>query len=71
VAAGALLGLLAAACGQKGGLYLPDSAPARVHAPPATAAPATPGEPAAPAAPADDPATRRKTPTPPDPSTSQ
>ena len=54
-------------CGQKGSLYLPDAAPKAVPAAPAgTAAPATPGTPAA-----DDPATRRKTPTLPDPESAQ
>ena len=53
-------------CGQKGSLYLPDAAPKAVPAAPAskpTTAPATPA--------ADDPATRRKTPTLPDPESSQ
>jgi len=53
-------------CGQKGSLYLPDAAPKPVPAAPAskpTTAPATPA--------ADDPATRRKTPTLPDPQSSQ
>jgi predicted small lipoprotein YifL len=54
-------------CGQKGGLYLPDEAPAKVPAKPPAAAPAVPpGTP-----PADDPATRRKLPPTPDPSTAQ
>jgi predicted small lipoprotein YifL len=68
-------------CGQKGSLYLPDAAPKPVPAVPAskpTAAPAgtaahasapSPVSPATPAA--DDPATRRKTPTLPDPESSQ
>jgi predicted small lipoprotein YifL len=74
-------------CGQKGSLYLPDAAPKPVPAAPAskpttapagTAAPASapspvsPATPATPATPAaDDPATRRKTPTLPDPESSQ
>jgi len=45
-------------CGQKGALYLPDRAPQSVKAPAATPAPA------------EDPA-RRKTPTTPDPATTQ
>ena len=65
-------------CGQKGSLYLPDAAPKSVPAAPASkstttpagaAAPASPATPATPAA--DDPATRRKTPTLPDPESSQ
>jgi putative lipoprotein len=64
---GALLGalLISAGCGQKGALYLPDPAPQAVPAPPGGAAPP------APAAPADDEATRRKTPTTPDPATAR
>jgi predicted small lipoprotein YifL len=45
-------------CGQKGALYLPDRTPEAVKPPPAASAPA------------EDPA-RRKTPTPPDPATTQ
>jgi predicted small lipoprotein YifL len=71
-------------CGQKGSLYLPDAAPKPVPAAPAskpttapagTAAPASAPSPVLPATPAtpaaDDPATRRKTPTLPDPESSQ
>jgi len=68
-------------CGQKGSLYLPDAAPKAVPAAPAskptaapagTAAPAAAPSPASPATPAaDDPATRRKTPTLPDPESLQ
>jgi predicted small lipoprotein YifL len=74
-------------CGQKGSLYLPDAAPKPVPAAPAskpttapagTAAPASAPSPVSPATPAtpvtpaaDDPATRRKTPTLPDPESSQ
>jgi predicted small lipoprotein YifL len=74
-------------CGQKGSLYLPDAAPKPVPAVPAskpttapagTAAPASAPSPVSPATPttpatpaADDPATRRKTPTLPDPESSQ
>jgi len=62
-------------CGQKGALYLPDAAPKAIPAAPASkpatapAGTATPATPSAPAA--DDPATRRKTPTLPDPESSQ
>jgi hypothetical protein len=67
---GALLGalLISAGCGQKGALYLPDPAPQAVPAPPAGT---TPTAPAAPAAPTDDEATRRKTPTTPDPASAR
>ena len=68
-------------CGQKGSLYLPDAAPKPVPAAPAskpttapaaTAPPAAAPSPVSPATPAaDDPATRRKTPTLPDPESSQ
>ena len=68
-------------CGQKGSLYLPDAAPKAVPAAPAskpttapaaTAPPAAAPSPVSPATPAaDDPATRRKTPTLPDPESSQ
>jgi predicted small lipoprotein YifL len=68
-------------CGQKGALYLPDAAPKAVPAAPSGKAPTTPAGPAAPASPAspatpgtpaaDDPAARRKTPTLPDPESSQ
>jgi predicted small lipoprotein YifL len=66
----ALLGalLISAGCGQKGALYLPDPAPQAVPAPPARA---TPDAPATPAAPTDDEATRRKTPTTPDPASAR
>jgi hypothetical protein len=60
--------LISAGCGQKGALYLPDPAPQAVPAPPAGAAPPLP---AAPAAPADDEATRRKTPSTPDPASAR
>ncbi len=65
-------------CGQKGALYLPDAAPKTVPAAPSGKAPTTPAGAAAPASPAapgtaaaDDPATRRKTPTLPDRESSQ
>ena len=59
-------------CGQKGSLYLPDAAPKAVPAAPASKSPTTPAGATAPATPAaDDPATRRKTPTMPDPESSQ